>query len=146
MAVGAGKLLMKTNVVTLFVIVAGMVLLAVHYGGLAWTPVRIAGVAIGVPALMILIRARVDLGSSFAVRPKATALVTTGIYSKIRNPIYVFSALVVAGVFLYMDRPILLWILAAIIPLQVYRAKQEARVLEERFGEEYRSYRAQTWF
>jgi len=137
---------MRTNVATLVVIVAVMVFLGWQFGGLAWTPMRIVGVAVGLPALVMLIWARIELGSSFAVRPKATALVTTGIYSKIRNPIYVFSALVVGGALLYINQAKLLWILAVIVPVQVYRAKQEEKVLEERFGEEYRAYRARTWF
>jgi protein-S-isoprenylcysteine O-methyltransferase Ste14 len=33
-----------------------------------------------------------------------------------------------------------------LIPMQIVRARKEARVLEEKFGEEYRAYRARTWF
>jgi protein-S-isoprenylcysteine O-methyltransferase Ste14 len=33
-----------------------------------------------------------------------------------------------------------------LIPLQARRAREEARVLEDKFGEEYRAYRKQTWF
>jgi protein-S-isoprenylcysteine O-methyltransferase Ste14 len=36
--------------------------------------------------------------------------------------------------------------LLLLIPLQVWRARNEARVLEEKFGEEYREYRRRTWF
>lgn len=137
---------MRANIITLLVIIAGMVWLGTHYRNATWTPMRAAGATIGLPALVMLIWSRVELGASFAVRPKATALVTTGIYSKIRNPIYVFSSLVVAGVFLFIERPWGVCILAAIVPLQMYRAKQEAKVLEAKFGEEYRAYRARTWF
>ena len=137
---------MKVNVITLGVILVAMVFVGSHYRDAAWTRMRVAGLAIGLPALGTLIWARIELGGSFAVQPKATALVTRGIYSKIRNPIYVFSALVITGVFLYIERPLALCVLAAIIPLQIYRAGQEAKVLEEKFGEEYRQYRARTWF
>ena len=34
----------------------------------------------------------------------------------------------------------------AVIPVQIFRARREARVLEEKFGEEYRVYRRGTWF
>jgi protein-S-isoprenylcysteine O-methyltransferase Ste14 len=136
---------MKTNIITLIVILGAMVFLGVHYRTVSWTPMRMAGLVIGLPALGMLIWARIELGGSFAVRPKAQALVTRGIYSKIRNPIYVFSALTIVGVFLYIELPQALWVLAVIIPLQVYRARQEEKVLEAKFGEEYRRYKAGTW-
>jgi protein-S-isoprenylcysteine O-methyltransferase Ste14 len=34
----------------------------------------------------------------------------------------------------------------AVIPVQVFRARKEARVLSEAFGEEYARYKAKTWF
>ena len=39
--------------------------------------------------------ARLQLGKSFAVNPQAKELVTHGLYSKIRNPMYLFSGLLV---------------------------------------------------
>jgi len=33
-----------------------------------------------------------------------------------------------------------------IVPLQIWRAGKEAKVLEASFGDEYRTYRAGTWF
>jgi len=32
------------------------------------------------------------------------------------------------------------------VPLQVWRARNEARVLETKFGDAYRDYRRNTWF
>ena len=43
--------------------------------------------------------ARHQLGDSFAVRAEAKKLVTHGIYSKIRNPIYIFGGLAFVGEF-----------------------------------------------
>ena len=80
------------------------------------------------------------------MRAKARALVTHGLYSRIRNPIYVFGALTVAGIFLFAGAPKLLWVLAALVPLQIYRARKEGRVLVAKFGDEYRAYKARTWF
>ncbi len=37
-------------------------------------------------------------------------------------------------------------LLGIIIVLQTIRARQESRVLEEKFGDEYREYRKKTWF
>jgi len=90
--------------------------------------------------------ARIQLGRSFSIAPKATALVTRGLYSKIRNPIYVFSAAWIAGLAFALGHSIALLLVVPVIPMQIARARREARVLEESFGEEYRKYRRKTWF
>jgi protein-S-isoprenylcysteine O-methyltransferase Ste14 len=41
--------------------------------------------------------ARIQLGKSFSVRARARALVTTGLYSKFRHPIYLFGGVAYAG-------------------------------------------------
>ena len=137
---------MKTNILTLVLALLGIIFLGIHFGSLPWTPTRIAGVVIGLPSAVLLVLARIELGGSFSVRPKAQTLVTHGLYSRIRNPIYVFGGLVVAGVLLYINQPRALWLLVAVIPLQIYRARQEEKVLEARFGDEYRQYKSRTWF
>ena len=106
---------------------------------------RWLGFAIALVGLAGVILARYTLGRSFSLRPKATELVTAGIYSRVRNPIYIFSALFIIGLIVVIRKPILLLILLIIIPLQVLRARREARVLEAKFGDAYRQYRARTW-
>ena len=71
---------------------------------------------------------------------------THGIYSKIRNPIYVFGTICIAGLILMVRQNYLWALLVLIIVVQMIRARQESRVLEARFGDEYRKYRASTWF
>ncbi|MGH7838900.1 MAG: methyltransferase family protein, partial [Candidatus Binataceae bacterium] len=111
-----------------------------------WTAPRIAGLVLLVFGLVFLTVARVQLGNSFSIAPEARQLVTHGLYSRIRNPVYVFGSLVILGLFLFIDRPYYLLILLVIIPLQIVRARAESRVLGARFGEEYRQYKSQTWF
>ena len=111
-----------------------------------WNAMRWIGLCIGLPALVCLFVARLQLGKSFAVTPQARALVTHGLYSKIRNPMYVFSGLLILGFALAIQIPYVLLILAILLPLQIVRAHQEAKVLEAKFGEEYRAYRKGTWF
>jgi len=137
---------MKANILTLVIALLGLSFLGIHYGSQPWTPTRIAGVVIGLPSLALLVLARIELGSSFSVRPTAQTLVTHGLYSRIRNPIYVFGGLLIAGVFLYINKPRALWLFVAIIPLQIYRARQEEKVLQARFGDEYQQYKLRTWF
>ena len=129
-----------------FVPLVGIVFLVYEFANPPWTALRTAGLIVMVAALILLTIARFQLGNSFSLAPKATQLVTRGIYSRIRNPIYVFGAAVAAGLFLFLDRPYLLLLLLIIIPLQFFRARAEARVLEQHFGDQYRQYKATTWF
>lgn len=136
---------MKLNIVTLAIIVVAMPLLVLQFWGPPWTVARIAGLAIGVPSFLLLALARVQLGRAFSVQAKATTLVTTGLYSRIRNPIYIFGGLGIAGFLLWVNQPWLLLIFV-LAPIQVWRSRIEARVLEEKFGAEYVEYKKKTWF
>ena len=111
-----------------------------------WTPMRIAGLCLMIVGFVLWTIARFQLGASFAVTAQARKLVTKGLYSKIRNPIYVFGSFVIAGAILLFGRPVYLLIFVLVIPLQLWRAQKESAVLEAAFGEEYRKYRAGTWF
>ena len=137
---------MKLNITTLVLVLVGALLFVWFGRGLPWTPWRIAGVAIAAPSFVFFVMARLQLGSAFSVQAKATTLVTTGIYSRIRNPIYVFGFLIVAGFILWANRPWWLLVLAVLLPLQVIRVRKEERALEEKFGEEYREYKRKAWF
>jgi protein-S-isoprenylcysteine O-methyltransferase Ste14 len=109
-------------------------------------PARWVGLLLALMGLAGVILARHTLGRSFSVRAIATALVTTGIYSRIRNPIYISGMLFIGGAVLIMGRPEGLAILLVIIPMQIIRARREAAVLEATFGDSYREYRKRTWF
>jgi protein-S-isoprenylcysteine O-methyltransferase Ste14 len=78
--------------------------------------------------------------------PQAKNLVKHGLYSRIRNPIYFFGMFVFVGLFLYLERPYLLFLPVPLLILQIVRARAESRVLEERFGDEYRRYKKSTRF
>lgn len=111
-----------------------------------WKVRHTIGVVIMVPSFLLWALARHQLGASFAVRPQARALVTRGLYSKIRNPIYVFGELLNVGLFVFFGMPWLFVVLPITIAVQVLRARIEARVLDAAFGDAYRAYRARTWF
>jgi protein-S-isoprenylcysteine O-methyltransferase Ste14 len=137
---------MKLNLVTLAVIVIGLSLFGMHAANQPWTAWRIAGIAIAAPAFLLFVAARIKLGRAFSVQAKATTLVTTGVYSRIRNPIYFFGAMFILGIIIWMGRPWLLLIFAVLIPLQVVRSRKEERVLTEKFGAAYLDYKQKTWF
>jgi protein-S-isoprenylcysteine O-methyltransferase Ste14 len=110
------------------------------------TPMRLVGIVIALPCALLLMLARLQLGSAFSVEAKASKLVTTGLYSRIRNPIYVFGGLLIVGLLLLADRPILLLLFLVLIPLQAVRIRREEHVLAEKFGAEYEEYKRNTWF
>ncbi len=109
-------------------------------------PGRWTGLALGVVGLAGVIVARYTLGRSFSVTPQARTLVTTGIYSRIRNPIYISAEILLIGIAIMLWKLSLLLVFLVVIPMQIWRARSEARVLEEKFGDEYRAYRRRTWF
>ena len=129
-------------------LVAGLWALGVifHSGSGPHGLARWVGLLLGLIGLGGVVLSRYTLGRSFSIAPKATALVTCGIYSRIRNPIYFSGVVFVAGAVLIMGRPKLLAILLVVIPMQIIRARREAAVLEAKFGDAYREYRKHTWF
>lgn len=78
--------------------------------------------------------ARRQLGVAFPVSPQARQLVATGLYAKLRHPIYVFGTMAFLLVLVaLLGRPVLL-IWAVLIPIQVIRARREEAALAEMFG------------
>lgn len=104
------------------------------------------GIGIAAASFVLWMVARAELGTCFSVRPQAKALVTKGLYAKFRHPIYFFAELAIAGLFIAWGKPIGLLYFVLILPVQFLRMKKEEAVLENAFGEEYRRYRARTWF
>jgi protein-S-isoprenylcysteine O-methyltransferase Ste14 len=111
-----------------------------------WNVKRYTGTLLVVVGFSLIGIARYQLGKSFSIKAEAHKLVTTGLYSKVRNPIYVFGMVSLAGLILVLQRPAL-WVLLVIMAIgQTIRARREARVLEAAFGDAYREYRRKTWF
>ena len=138
---------MKLNVGTLLLVFVVLAFLLFRFGGaVAWTPWQIAGVAIFIPAFVLFVLARIELGRAFSIKAKASMLVTTGLYSRIRNPIYVFGGLMSVGMIVFVHRPWWLLIWVPLIPLQLVRVRKEEQVLEAKFGDAYRDYKRRTWF
>lgn len=137
---------MKLNIGTLVVALVAIILYVRYASGQPWTPWHIVGLAIAAPAFVLFVLARIQLGSAFSVRAKASTLVTTGIYARIRNPIYVFGGLLIAGAIIWAQRPWWLLIFVLLIPMQWLRVRKEEQVLEAKFGDAYLDYKRKTWF
>lgn len=137
---------MKINILTSIVLIFALVLLSLQFIHQPWPALRIAGAAIALTSLVLILFARIQLGRAFSIRARATRLVTTGVYARLRNPIYVFGCFFFLGIAMFIPFWPLLLALILVIPMQIARARREAAVLEATFGEEYRRYCRQTWF
>src|SRR5437899_11930485 len=90
---------LKLNFGTLLLVGVVLGFLLFRYAGkLVWTPWQIVGLAIFVPAFLLFVLARIELGRAFSLKAKASTLVTTGLYARIRNPIYVFGGVMSGGI------------------------------------------------
>jgi protein-S-isoprenylcysteine O-methyltransferase Ste14 len=115
------------------------------FTNLPWNTQTTAGLALALCGFVLWMVARFQLGRSFTVRAQARGLVTCGIYSRFRNPIYLFGEIAYLGLALAWGRWIVyLWIVLT-CAVQLLRAKKEESVLEQAFGAEYRRYKAGTW-
>jgi protein-S-isoprenylcysteine O-methyltransferase Ste14 len=136
----------KSNLLTLAVIIVTVASLLIYPPEVDWTTEKVIGAVIAGISFPLFVLARWQLGSSFSVRAKASRLVTTGLYSRVRNPIYLFGGLFIVGLSLFVSVWGPLAVALVIVPLQVVRARREERVLAEAFGEEYERYKNKTWF
>ena len=109
-------------------------------------PIPLLGAFVALASFALLLVARVQLGKAFAVTPQAKGLVTAGLYSRLRHPMYLFVDLTLIGVALATGTWYPLVPLAILIPLQIMNAGRESRVLAEKFGAKYAEYRRATWF
>lgn len=134
------------NIVLTMVVAFGIGMVIWTHPPAVWGLLQVAGICVLTVGFALWTLARFQLGQSFTVTAQARGLVTHGLYSKIRNPIYVFGSCVIAGTILISGKPIWLLIFCVIIPLQIWRAGKESSVLEAKFGDEYRTYRETTWF
>jgi protein-S-isoprenylcysteine O-methyltransferase Ste14 len=111
-----------------------------------WTLLRIGGAVLAIAGFSMLVTARKQLGKSFAVKPQAKELVTFGLYSRIRNPIYVFADVMIFGLILVLHLNWLYALYPLLVAMHVFRAHREAKVLHLKFGQTYLDYCNQTWF
>ena len=74
---------------------------------------------------------------------KASSLVTTGLYRMSRNPMYLGLALILTGWTIILGNPVNIALLGLfIVFMNRLQIKPEERILELKFGQEYRDYKA----
>jgi protein-S-isoprenylcysteine O-methyltransferase Ste14 len=112
----------------------------------SWNPWFLAGMAMALAGFVCWTTARLQLGKSFTPLPEARALVTRGLYAKFRHPVYFFGFVAYTGLFVALRWPLGMLFFAVMYSFQLFRVRKEEAVLEKAFGEEYRRYKAGTWF
>src|ERR1700722_15505166 len=137
---------MRANLLTFAVAIAMIALLLAYAPEVVWGWPKVIGAVIGGVSFPLFVLARWQLGSSFSIKAKAGRLVTTGLYSRIRNPIYLFGGVFTGGAALFFSGWGPLVVALVIVPVQIVRARREERVLAGAFGEEYARYKSRTWF
>ena len=86
----------------------------------------------------------IELGKNFSIFPKPRILIKTGIYKKVRHPIYLghiiisFSWIVITQNLFF----VIFWIILTLI--LAIRIGMEEGLLEKKFGNEYRTYKKKT--
>jgi protein-S-isoprenylcysteine O-methyltransferase Ste14 len=71
---------------------------------------------------------------------RASSLVTTGLYSRSRNPIYIADVLVLAAHAAWLGQPLALLGIPALAATLHPQIRAEETALQERFGQEYEAY------
>ena len=106
----------------------------------------IAGIAMYVAATLLFLSAleaarRVPLPRTFVDDPMPKALITGGPFALIRHPFYVAYALAWLAAPVATHGPLVTAFAVIAIGLYIVAARREERLLEERFGEAYRTYK-----
>ena len=129
--------------IVLAVILAGVTIICSAFD---FSTRLIIGISAGVPSIIFIIITRITLGKSYDVVPKAKALVTRGIYSKILHPMYLFIDILFMCIIIITGIPLILIALGVLFTAQVIQSRREEKVLTEAFGNEYIAYKNSTWF
>ena len=98
-----------------------------------------------ISGLIIWWIASITLGKAFSILPKASELIQTGIYSKIRNPIYIGFSLTGIGWAMLTRESLLIALAVIAVVSSIKRAKLEERKLLKKFGKTYLNYQKNTW-
>lgn len=115
-----------------------------RWSGLEQPWSQAAGVVLGVSGLAALVKAQLDMGDSWRVgldRAERTALVTSGFFRYVRNPIYTGALLAVTGQLLLVPNVIALAALFLVFTgIEVVVRAAEEPHLTSAHGDHYLAY------
>jgi protein-S-isoprenylcysteine O-methyltransferase Ste14 len=112
----------------------------------SFNQITVLGYIVALAGMMLWVTARYQLGDAFSILPKATKIIKTGIYKKIRHPVYMAGIIAIFGLCLIYQKSGFYFALIALIIMQVIRARLEEKSLTTKFGQSYIEYKNSTWF
>lgn len=104
------------------------------------------GVPVTIAGLTIWWSGKLALDDSFTALPKAKKLITKGIYSKFRHPIYIGWSLTLIGWGFLLESSMMILISIIITTFLIIKSYFEEKVLLKKFGRKYQEYKRKTWF
>jgi protein-S-isoprenylcysteine O-methyltransferase Ste14 len=121
------------------------------HSGAAWLALRWLGLGAAAAGVALYAVALRDMGLSWRFtidRERPGELVTTGVFARSRNPIYLSLVLVAFGVSLALGRPLLVAVACAAPVYFHFLIRREERFLAAHYGEAYARYceRAPRWW
>jgi protein-S-isoprenylcysteine O-methyltransferase Ste14 len=132
----------------------GVVIAVTHFGvialrGSAGPNWAIAGIGMYVAATLLFLSSleaarRVPLPRTFVDDPMPKALITRGPFAVIRHPFYVSYAIAWLAAPVATHGPLIALLALLAIGIYIAAARREERLLEDRFGEAYRTYKLGT--
>ena len=129
-----------------FIPVAAAFLLPQNFG-FGYPGLVPAALAVGLAGLALWILGTIYLGKSLAVLPGADRLVVRGIYRYVRHPIYIGIVFTILGLTVASGSSFgLTFLIVAVIPLNIVRARFEEKALLKKFGKDYEAYLSRTLF
>lgn len=106
------------------------------------------GAALLIAGLLLFRRSHADLGLNWSISVESRRgheLVRTGVYARVRHPMYSAIFLFSIGQGLLLDNWLAGWsALVCFTPLYLVRTPREERLMLDVFGDEYRAYMAET--
>lgn len=106
---------------------------------------NLVAVAIGAVGALLSIVALWSLKKSFSLMTEVRELVTTGLYRRIRHPLYMSEIVHIFGIAILSGTPVGLWLFVIAVAMQIVRAKiEESKFL--RTVPEYAEFRNRTGF
>jgi protein-S-isoprenylcysteine O-methyltransferase Ste14 len=106
------------------------------------------GIVVFAGAIFMLWKSHVDLGRNWSATLRITgqhSLVTSGVYRRIRHPMYTAHLLWAIAQGLLLSNWLAGWaFLVLSVPLYLVRIPKEEQMMLEHFGEEYRQYKTRT--
>lgn len=134
---------LKWNFIDLFYIAIATAIYSLYLG---INTRKIIGGSLAALGVFAWITARYNLGKNFSITPQAKFLVKTGVYKKIRHPIYLSSTITVIGVCIMYNIWWMYTLAGVLIIIQLIRARAEEKTLLAKFQNEYSEYKKSTWF